>query len=177
MASTETQVAATKVEVAQPPEKPVTIALAPPQPALPAVVTLQSEITTQPSAARMGPPLDIALLDARAYREHGIVAYRNGDFGAALADFDQGIQLDPKFSAAYIDRGIVFYRLRKFDRAFADIARAKRIEKTGNGKSTQAPQSTTSPSQTKKETRPPRRTAQPRPAPATTLPSRPEPSG
>jgi len=177
MASTETQVAATKVEVAQPPEKPVTIALLPPQPALPAVVTLQSEITTQPSAARMGPPLDIALLDARAYREHGIVAYRNGDFGAALADFDRGIQLDPRFSAAYIDRGIVFYRLRKFDRAFADIARAKRIEKTGNGKSTQAPQSTTSPSQTKKETRPPRRTAQPRPAPATTLPSRPEPSG
>ena len=177
MASTETQVAATKVEVAQPPEKPVTIALLPPQPALPAVVTLQSEITTQPSAARMGPPLDIALLDARAYREHGIVAYRNGDFGAALADFDQGIQLDPRFSADYIDRGIVFYRLRKFDRAFADIARAKRIEKTGNGKSTQAPQSTTSPSQTKKETRPPRRTAQPRPAPATTLPSRPEPSG
>ena len=177
MASTETQVAATKVEVAQPPEKPVTIALLPPQPALPAVVTLQSEITTQPSAARMGPPLDIALLDARAYREHGIVAYRNGDFGAALADFDQGIQLDPKFSAAYIDHGIVFYRLRKFDRAFADIARAKRIEKTGNGKSTQAPQSTTSPSQTKKETRPPRRTAQPRPAPATTPLSRPEPSG
>ena len=177
MASTETQVAATKVEAGQPPEKPVTIALLPPQPALSAVVTLQSEITTQPSAARMGPPLDIALLDARAYREHGIVAYRNGDFGAALADFDQGIQLDPKFSAAYIDHGIVFYRLRKFDRAFADIARAKRIEKTGNGKSTQAPQSTTSPSQTKKETRPPRRTAQPRPAPATTLLSRPEPSG
>ena len=177
MASTETQVAATKVEVAQPPEKPDTIALLPPQPALPAVVTLQSEITTQPSAARIGPPLDIALLDARAYREHGIVAYRNGDFGAAPADFDQGIQLDPRFSADYIDRGIVFYRLRKFDRAFADIARAKRIEKTGNGKSTQAPQSTTSPSQTKKETRPPRRTAQPHPAPATTLPSRPEPSG
>jgi len=177
MASTETQVAATKVEVAQPPEKPVTIALLPPQPALPAVVTLQSEITTQPPAARRGPPLDIALLDARAYREHGIVAYRNGDFGAALADFDQGIQLDPRFSADYIDRGIVFYRLRKFDRAFADIARAKRIEKTGNGKSTQAPQSTTSPSQTKKETRPPRRTAQPRPAPATTPLSRPEPSG
>ena len=130
-----------------------------PQPALPAVVTLQTEIATQPSAAQMGPPLDIALLDARAYREHGIIAYRNGDFDGALADFDQAIQLDPKFSAAYIDRGIVFYRLRKFDRAFADIARAKRIEKTGTGKPTQAPQSTTSQSQTKKETRPPRRTA------------------
>ena len=164
MASTEvqvaaTKVAATKVEAGQPPEKPDTIALVPPGPALPAVVTLQTEIATQPSAAQMGPPLDIALLDARAYREHGIVAYRNGDFDGALADFDQAIQLDPKFSAAYIDRGIVFYRLRKFDRAFADIARAKRIEKTGTGKPTQAPQSTTSQSQTKKETRPPRRTA------------------
>ena len=154
-----TKVEATKVEAGQPPEKPDTIALVPPGPALPAVVTLQTEIATQPSAAQMGPPLDIALLDARAYREHGIIAYRNGDFDGALADFDQAIQLDPKFSAAYIDRGIVFHRLRKFDRAYADIARAKRIEKTGTGKPTQAPHSTTSQSQTKKETRPPRRTA------------------
>src|SRR6266481_1705334 len=51
------------------------------------------------------------------------------DTGAAMAAFDQAIQLDPKFSAAYIDRGIVFYRLRKFDRAFADISRAKRLER------------------------------------------------
>ena len=70
--------------------------------------------------------------DAKSFREHGIVAYRNGDLTGAVADFDQAIQLDPKFAAAYIDRGIVLYRLRKFDRAFADIAQAKRLEKEGH---------------------------------------------
>src|SRR6516164_3980566 len=82
----------------------------------------------------IGPPLDLTLTDARAYREHGIAAYRNGDLNGAIADFDQAIQLDPKFAAAYIDRSIVFYRLRKFDRAFADIAHAKRIDKASRAK-------------------------------------------
>jgi tetratricopeptide (TPR) repeat protein len=150
MASTEPKIMETKIAEAKvktaPPEKSDTIEL-PPEITLPTVVTLQPEIGASPPA-KVGPPLDITLLDARAYREHGIVAYRNGDLDGAIADFDQAIQLDPKFSAAYIDRGIVFYRLRKFDRAFADIARAKRIDKTGNGKST--PASASSGAQSKK---------------------------
>src|SRR6516225_3802066 len=83
----------------------------------------------------IGPPLDLTLTDARPYRAHGIAAYRNGDLNGAIADFDQAIQLDPKFAAAYIDRSIVFYRLRKFSRAFADIAHAKRIDKASRAKS------------------------------------------
>ena len=165
MASTEPKVMETKIAEAKvqaaPSEKSDTIEL-PPEVTLPTVVTLQPEIGATPPT-KIGPPLDITLLDARAYREHGIVAYRNGDIDAAIADF-QAIQLDPKSSAAYIDRGIVFYRLRKFDRAFADIARAKRIEKTGNGKSTPASTSQSAQSTTKKprpvvELRPPRRRA------------------
>jgi tetratricopeptide (TPR) repeat protein len=80
-------------------------------------------------AANLGLVSDLTVSEARSFRERGISAYRNGDLTGAIADFDQAIQLDPKFSAAYIDRGIVFYRLRKFDRAFADIARARRLER------------------------------------------------
>jgi tetratricopeptide (TPR) repeat protein len=80
-------------------------------------------------AANLGLVSDLTVSEARSFRERGISAYRNGDLNGAIADFDQAIQLDPKFSAAYIDRGIVFYRLRKFDRAFADISRAKRLER------------------------------------------------
>jgi tetratricopeptide (TPR) repeat protein len=144
----ETKIAEAKVKTA-PPGKNDTIEL-PPEVTLPTVVTLQPEIGASPPA-KVGPPLDITLVDARAYRDHGIVAYRNGDLDGAIADFDQAIQLDPKFSAAYIDRGIVFYRLRKFDRAFADIARAKRIEKTDKGKSAPASTSTTGQSTNKKQ--------------------------
>jgi tetratricopeptide (TPR) repeat protein len=71
-----------------------------------------------------------AVNDAKFYRDRGMTAYRKGDLTAAVADLDQAIQLDPKFSAAYLDRGTVLYRMRKFDRAFADIASAKRIDKT-----------------------------------------------
>jgi tetratricopeptide (TPR) repeat protein len=107
----------------------------------------------------IGPPLDLTLTDARAYREHGIAAYRNGDLNGAIADFDQAIQLDPKFAPAYIDRGIVFYRLRKFNRAFADIAHAKHIDKASRAKSP-PPQS--------EAKKPPR---QPRPVVAANAPS------
>jgi tetratricopeptide (TPR) repeat protein len=152
MASTDPKIVETKIADAKvktaPPEKNDTIEL-PPEVTLPTVVTLQPEIGASPPA-KIGPPLDITLLDARAYREQGIVAYRNGDLDGAIADFDQAIQLDPKFSAAYIDRGIVFYRLRKFDRAFADIARAKRIEKTDKGKSAPASASSGAQSTAKK---------------------------
>ncbi len=80
-------------------------------------------------AANVGPPLDLAASNARSLRAQAISAYRNGNLNGAIADLDQAIKLDPKFSAAYIDRGIIFYRLREFGRAFADIARAKRVEK------------------------------------------------
>jgi tetratricopeptide (TPR) repeat protein len=84
-------------------------------------------------AANLGLVSDLTVSEARSFRERGISAYRNGDLTGAIADFDQAIQLDPKFSAAYIDRGIVFYRLRKFDRAFADISRARRLERANRG--------------------------------------------
>jgi curved DNA-binding protein CbpA len=87
------------------------------------------------TAAHVGPGPDPIAIDARSLRAQGVFAYRNGDLSGAIANLDQAIDLDPKFSAAYIDRGIILYRLRKFDRAFADIARAKRIEKAGSSKS------------------------------------------
>jgi tetratricopeptide (TPR) repeat protein len=85
---------------------------------------------------KFGAPLDPAPNYARFFHARGVSAYRNGDLNGAIADLDQAIQLDPKFSPSYIDRGIVFYRLQKLDRAFADIAQAKRIEKQGRPKPT-----------------------------------------
>jgi tetratricopeptide (TPR) repeat protein len=119
---------------------------------VPTKVMLPSDADTPTPASNPGSlgPLDLTQNDAKAFRDQGIVAYRNGDLNAALADFDQAIALDPKYAAAYIDRGIVLYRMQKFDRAFADLARAKRIEKTGNGKSTPVSASTTGQSTTRK---------------------------
>jgi DnaJ domain/TPR repeat len=118
------------VEKAEPvKEKPkVEVADAPEQAIAASALTFPAD-TGAALAAVVGPAPALPLNDAKSYRARGIFAYRNGDLNGAIADFDQAIQLDPKFAAAYIDRGIVFYRLRKFERAFADISQAKRLEK------------------------------------------------
>lgn len=78
---------------------------------------------------------DHAVIEARSLRARGMSALRNGDLNGAIADFDQALQLDPKFLPAYIDRGTILYRMRKIGRAFADIAPAKPIEKSDRSKS------------------------------------------
>jgi curved DNA-binding protein CbpA len=130
----EQRVAAELQKPAAPPEKlekaekPVETASVPEQTLAVSSVAFPAD-SGAAMAANLGLVSDLTVSEARSFRERGISAYRNGDLNGAIADFDQAIQLDPKFSAAYIDRGIVFYRLRKFDRAFADISRAKRLER------------------------------------------------
>jgi len=80
--------------------------------------------TTSTDGLLSNPPLK----DAKFYFERGFTLYRNGDFAAALADFDLAVRLDPNFESAYIDRGITLYRMREFERAFADVAQAIHIE-------------------------------------------------
>jgi curved DNA-binding protein CbpA len=108
--------------------------VAPNEAIVPSAATAQN-VAEGFQAVDAGPTPDLAASEARSLRARGMAAYRDGDLDGAIADLDQAIQLDPKFSAAYIDRGIIFYRLRRFDRAFADISRAKRIEKSGRTKS------------------------------------------
>jgi tetratricopeptide (TPR) repeat protein len=109
--------------------EPVIEPATPPEQALAVSAVAYPADTGAAMAANLGLVSDLTVSEARSFRERGITAYRSGDLNGAIADFDQAILLDPKFSAAYIDRGIVFYRMRKFDRAFADISRAKRLEK------------------------------------------------
>jgi tetratricopeptide (TPR) repeat protein len=70
---------------------------------------------------------DVAVKDARYYRDRGGLAYRSGDLPMALIDFDLAINLDPNSAEAYINRAIVFRRMGDLKRALADVAEAKRI--------------------------------------------------
>lgn len=116
--------------------------------AVPAAVTSTAPATPPPApqtdrasaaSASVGPPLEISPGDAKVHRERGVSAYRNGDYNAAVAEFDRAIRLDPNFSAAYVDRSIVLYRMQRFERAFADIAQAKRLEKANRAAKPAAP--------------------------------------
>jgi tetratricopeptide (TPR) repeat protein len=80
------------------------------------------------------PAHELALKDAKFYRERGIAAYGDGDLSRALANLDLAIQLEPSLRENYVNRGIVLYRMEEFDRAFADIAQVKRIESAAASK-------------------------------------------
>ena len=89
-------------------------------------------------AAKVGPAPDPAVSEAGFLQARGNFASRSGDANGAIAELDQAIHFDPKFSVAYVDRSTAFYRQQKFNRAFADIAPAKRIQKTNRSRSAPA---------------------------------------
>jgi curved DNA-binding protein CbpA len=83
---------------------------------------------SMPAARDAGPA------DASFYHEQAISAYRDGDLYLALIKLDFAISLDPGSPEAYVDRSIVLHRLGDTKRAYADIARAKRIDDSGQRK-------------------------------------------
>jgi len=69
-------------------------------------------------AANVGPAPDPAASEIRSLRAPGILAYRKSDLNGAIADLNEAVQFDPRFSAdTYIDYRTIFYRMRKFERA------------------------------------------------------------
>ena len=58
-----------------------------------------------------------------ALNNRGAARERNGNFAAALADFDQAIQRDPSFVLARVNRGRVLGRLGRTDEAIAWLDR------------------------------------------------------
>src|SRR6516162_5890340 len=57
---------------------------------------------------------------ASAYFNRGLAYGHKGDFDHAVADYTQGIQLNPRESRAYTNRGLAYSNKGDFDRAIAD---------------------------------------------------------
>ena len=89
---------------------------------------------------------DVAVKDAKYYRQQGSLAYRSGDLSLALVDFDLAINLEPSSSDAYIDRAIVFRQMGDLKHALADVAQAKRIDDASRGQTAAIKPQPTSPS-------------------------------
>jgi tetratricopeptide (TPR) repeat protein len=65
---------------------------------------------------------------AQGGKSSGSVKVQKGDLDGAMADYDEGIGLDPKYSTAYQGRGLVKSQKRDNDGAFADFNEAIRLE-------------------------------------------------
>jgi tetratricopeptide (TPR) repeat protein len=83
---------------------------------LPTVLFLFSCASTQPNQHESK--------DARFYNNRGAAYGDKGQYDQAIKDFDQAIEINPRYIKAYNNRGIV-YRLRgQYDRAISDFNKA-----------------------------------------------------
>jgi len=60
---------------------------------------------------------------AATYINRGILRSRVGDPNGALADYNQGLGIDPSLGEGYVDRGATYIALRQYDDALKDIDR------------------------------------------------------
>lgn len=85
-----------------------------------------------------GAQLDVALVvldaavsldssDPRAYFNRGCICHQEGDYLAALSDFNQTLLLDPSYGQAYINRSLSKQQLGDVKGAIADLASAIEI--------------------------------------------------
>jgi tetratricopeptide (TPR) repeat protein len=70
---------------------------------------------------------------ARAYLSRGVVRAEKGDTGAALADFNEALRLDPMCVAALRNRGAIWNEKGVHDRAIADLNEAIRLRPNDTG--------------------------------------------
>jgi len=97
-------------------------------------ISLIENIPTLPVAATLEPPpLPVKPeqprngLSAEDYFARALNKQNQSDFKGAIADYNQAIQINPKYADAYYGRGLAKYTLRENQGAIADYNQAVRI--------------------------------------------------
>ena len=90
---------------------------------------------TKPTAISIGfptpeppTPNPAQIQQAQEHWATGVELWEQETFQEAIAEYDQAIQLNPKFTAAYNDRGVAYFYLGQFERAVEDYDAAIGID-------------------------------------------------
>jgi len=65
--------------------------------------------------------------DAKFYNNRGAAYGEKGQYDHAISDFDQAIEINPRYNKAYNNRGIVYRLKGQYDRAVSDFNKAIEI--------------------------------------------------
>ena len=60
--------------------------------------------------------------------EQGIKLFEQGDYEAAMLEYDEAIRLDPEYGRAYYDRGTIFGALGQHEQAIQEYSQAIRLD-------------------------------------------------
>jgi tetratricopeptide (TPR) repeat protein len=58
------------------------------------------------------------------YNRRGVAYAKKGQYDRAIIDFDQSIELNPRYVRAYVSRGVTYLKKGQIDQAIADYTRA-----------------------------------------------------
>ena len=93
-----------------------------------AAQTLYQEAVSECDKVLQSNPKGTKLRRATTYHTRGVAKAALGDHEAAIEDFNESIQLNPKKALYYHDRGLAKEALGQHEAAEADFAKAKEIE-------------------------------------------------
>lgn len=62
-----------------------------------------------------------------AFKNRGVAHYHAKDYDRAIADADQAIKLNPKYTSAFIDRGNAYFGKQNYDRAIAEYTETSKL--------------------------------------------------
>ncbi len=65
-----------------------------------------------------------------AYNNRGYMYNEFGQYDQAIADFNQGIRIDPKFFRLYLNRGLSYQRKKEYESALADYDKSIELDTT-----------------------------------------------
>ena len=65
-------------------------------------------------------PNPAQIQQAQEHRATGVELREEEKYQEAIAEYDEAIQLNPKYAAAYVDRGAAYFRLGQIERAIED---------------------------------------------------------
>src|SRR2546423_845280 len=81
-----------------------------------------------PPAVAPARPTARARTRAEPHVAHGLAATRAGDYGRAVREFTQALQIDPSSTRALNNRGFAYSACRDYGRAIADFDTALRLD-------------------------------------------------
>jgi tetratricopeptide (TPR) repeat protein len=62
-----------------------------------------------------------------AYNCRGVAYFKKGEYDLAIADFNETLEINARFSEAYFFRGFAYFLREEYDKAWNDVKEAQEL--------------------------------------------------